>query len=147
MENLKIVLIPQHELHSILPLVYKLNDGKLSKEVLSERLENIKKTNYQCVGAYIDDKMIGICGIWILNKFYIGKHIEADNVFIEKEYRSYGVGKLMLDWVYNYAKEIGCNSTECNCYVDNKKGIKFWENQGYVAEGYHMRNVFDRNNE
>ncbi len=147
MENPKIVLIPQHELHTILPLVYKLNDGKLSKEVLSERLENIKKTNYQCVGAYIDDKLIGICGIWILNKFYIGKHIEADNVFIEKEYRSYGVGKLMLDWVYNYAKEIGCNSTECNCYVDNKNGIKFWENQGYVAEGYHMRNVFDRNNE
>ncbi|WP_291868961.1 GNAT family N-acetyltransferase [Maribacter sp.] len=144
---LRINLIPKNELETIIPLISQLNSGKVLEDVLKERLFEMKKMNYQCIGVYHVDNLIGICGFWILNKFYIGKHIEPDNVFISKEYRSMGVGKLMLDWILNHAKEIGCNSSEINCYVTNKRGIQFWEDQGYVAEGYHMRNVFDRNNE
>lgn len=81
--------------------------------------------NYECVGVYDEDKLIGICGMWILNKLYVGKHIEPDNVFVLPEYRSAGVGKLMLDWVIDYAKEIGCDATEVNCYVENLKGKQF----------------------
>ncbi|RKR12956.1 acetyltransferase (GNAT) family protein [Maribacter vaceletii] len=145
--KLEILLIPQEELHTILPLVYELNNGKTSNKILEERLIEMKKMNFQCIGVYDVNKLIGICGFWILNKFYIGKHIEPDNVYIAKEYRSRGVGKLMLDWIYEYAKENNCNSSEINCYVKNTRGVQFWEEQGYTPEGYHMRNVFDRNNE
>lgn len=148
MENeLKIFLIPQEELHTILPLVVTLNEEKIERKILEERLTEMKKIGFQCIGVYDAEKLIGICGFWILNKFYIGKHIEPDNVFISKEYRSRGVGKLMLDWIYEYAKENNCNSSEINCYVKNTRGVQFWQEQGYVPEGYHMRNVFDRNNE
>lgn len=148
MDNkLEIVLIPESQLEKIIPLVYQLNSGKVSEKVLLERLSEMKKLNFQCIGVYDASKLVGICGFWILNKFYMGKHIEPDNVFISKEYRSLGIGKLMLDWILNHAKEIGCNSTEINCYVNNKRGIQFWEDQGYSRDGYHMRNVFDRNNE
>ncbi|WP_298480167.1 GNAT family N-acetyltransferase [uncultured Maribacter sp.] len=146
-KNLRIIVIPENELDTIIPMIFLLNNGKVSEVTLKERLSEMIKLNYQCIGVYDDCKLIGICGFWILNKFYVGKHIEADNVFISKEYRSMGVGKLMLDWIANHAKDIGCNSSEINCYVDNKRGIQFWEDQGYVAEGYHMRNVFDRKNE
>jgi len=140
-------LIPQEELETIIPLVFELNNGEISETVLKERLSEMKKINFQCAGVYTSSTLIGICGFWILNKFYIGKHIEPDNVFISKEYRSLGVGKLMLNWIVNYAKEIGCNSAEANCYVNNKSGVQFWKAQGYAPEGYHMRNVFDRKNE
>ena len=96
---------------------------------------------YQCLGAYDKEELIGICGVWVLNKLYIGRHLEPDNVFVLPEYRSSGVGKLMLDKVLNYALEIGCNTTEINCYINNEKGIQFWNNQGYKAIGYHMQKV------
>ncbi len=145
--DLKIILIPEEKLETILPLVYDLNNKKIDLAILKNRLVEMKKMNFQCIGVYDTNKLIGICGFWILYKFYIGKHIEPDNVFISKEYRSKGVGKLMLDWIYNYAKENNCNSSEINCYVKNTRGVQFWEEQGYLPEGYHMRNVFDRNNE
>ncbi|PCJ97238.1 MAG: GNAT family N-acetyltransferase [Flavobacteriaceae bacterium] len=142
MKQFKVELIPRNQMETILPLIVLLNEGRIDFETLKHRLSQMMPMNYECVGVYDGDKLIGICGIWMLNKLYAGKHIEPDNVFVLKEYRSAGVGKLMLDWVINYAKEIGCDTTEVNCYVKNLKGKKFWEDQGYEVVGYHMQQFF-----
>lgn len=135
-------IIPKDEMEDILPLVQMLNNNKLPLNLLRKRLENMLENGYQCLGVYDNNKIIGICGFWILHKFYIGKHVEPDNVFILPEYRSSGVGQQMIDWVFSYAQEIGCGASEVNCYLKNERGIRFWKNQGYVAIGYHMQKVF-----
>ncbi|WP_276166878.1 GNAT family N-acetyltransferase [Zobellia alginiliquefaciens] len=126
-------------MESILPLVYDLNEGKLSKEVLQTRLESMKAMGgYECLGVYDKENLIACCGIWFLHKLYKGKHIELDNVFVTTEYRSKGIGKLMMEWLVDYANSKGCNSIELNSYVANEKGVKFWERHGFEPLGYHM---------
>ena len=137
----QIGFIPKENINEILPLVQMLNNYKIPVETLKRRLQDMLMDGYQCLGAYDKEELIGICGVWVLNKLYIGRHLEPDNVFVLPEYRSSGVGKLMLDQVLNYALEIGCNTTEINCYINNEKGIQFWNNQGYKAIGYHMQKV------
>jgi GNAT superfamily N-acetyltransferase len=63
---------------------------------------------YECVGVYDGNKMIGICGMWILTKYYVGRHIEPDNVMILPEYRGQGIGEKMMEWVYEYGRSKGC---------------------------------------
>ncbi|MDP2060035.1 MAG: GNAT family N-acetyltransferase [Flavobacteriaceae bacterium] len=138
----QIALIPKNKMEDILPLVQALNSNTVSLDILKKRLENMLGNGYQCLGVYDNNKIIGICGIWVLEKFYVGKHIEPDNVFILPEYRSSGVGKGMLNWIFNYAREIGCDASEVNCYLKNERGFQFWKNQGYDAIGYHMQKVF-----
>ena len=134
----KIQLIPYDDMESILPLAFELNKGKISLVVLKNRLEAmLHMGGYQCVGVYDADELIGICGIWILNKLYAGKHIEPDNVFVKEAYRSKGVGGLMIDWVCDYAKKKNCEGAEVNYYVANTKGKKFWEKQGFEPLAYH----------
>ena len=137
----QIGFIPKENINEILPLVQMLNNYKIPVKTLKRRLQDMLIDGYQCLGAYDKDELIGICGVWVLNKLYVGKHLEPDNVFVLPEYRSSGVGKLMLDRVLNYALEIGCNTSEINCYINNDKGIQFWNNQGYKAIGYHMQKV------
>lgn len=137
----QIGFIPKENMNDILPLVHMLNSCKIPVETLEKRLQDMLLDGYQCLGAYNKEELIGICGIWVLNKLYVGKHLEPDNVFVLPEYRSAGVGKLMLDHVLDYAVEIGCNTTEINCYINNTKGIQFWNNQGYKTIGYHMQKV------
>lgn len=137
----QIGFIPKESMNDILPLVHMLNSSKIPVETLEKRLQDMLLDGYQCLGAYNKEELIGICGIWVLNKLYVGKHLEPDNVFVLPEYRSAGVGKLMLDHVLDYAVEIGCNTTEINCYINNTKGIQFWNNQGYKTIGYHMQKV------
>jgi GNAT superfamily N-acetyltransferase len=137
----QIGFIPKENINEILPLVQMLNNYKIPVETLKRRLQDMLMDGYQCLGAYDKDELIGICGVWVLNKLYVGKHLEPDNVFVLPEYRSSGVGKLMLDRVLSYALEIGCNTSEINCYINNDKGIQFWDSQGYKAIGYHMQKV------
>ncbi|QCW99814.1 GNAT family N-acetyltransferase [Aggregatimonas sangjinii] len=131
-------IIPENRLESILPLVDLLNNGAIPYELLRERLQHmIAMGSYKCIGIYEADELIGICGVWILNKFYVGKHIEPDNVFIKKKYRNQGVGHLLMEWLFEYAKEIDCLASKVNCYVENKKGNVFWESHGYQTVAFH----------
>ncbi len=142
--DLKIALIPYNKMETIIPLVIQLNQGKLSEDVLKSRLNDmIAMGGYQCIGVYDADRLIACCGFWVLNKLYAGKHVEPDNVFVEAEYRSEGVGELMMSWLFDYAKSIDCIGAEVNCYRQNEKGKKFWERKGFEPLGYHMIKKFE----
>jgi GNAT superfamily N-acetyltransferase len=134
----QISLIPKEQMHSIIPLLRILND-KIDDATLFERLEDMMQKNYACAGVYDEGRLIGICGLWILNKYYVGKHIEPDNVMILPEYRNKRVGEQMMEWVYEYGRSQGCIASELNCYVVNDKGIRFWLNQGYKIIGFHCQ--------
>ena len=133
-----IELINKKELHTIMPLIKLLNPGK-SEEVLAEHLEDMMQRNYECVGVYDDGKLIAVSGIWILNKLYVGKHIEPDNVVVHPDYRGKQIGEQMIQWIGEYGKSLGCIASELNCYLENEKGIKFWKDQGYKILGYHFQ--------
>jgi len=130
--------IPETKLKSILNLVYLLNEERVSMELLQNRLKSMIPMGYKCIGVYNEEELIGICGVWELNKLYTGKHLEADNVIISPEYQGKGIGKLMMEFLHDYALRMGCETAEVNCYIKNEKGKRFWENQGYEALGYHM---------
>lgn len=134
----QIRLIPKEQMHSIIPLLRILNDS-IDEATLQERLQDMMQRNYECAGMYDNDKLIGICGLWILNKYYVGKHIEPDNVMLLPEYRNKGAGEAMMAWVYEYGRSQGCIASELNCYVVNDKGMKFWLNQGYKIIGFHCQ--------
>lgn len=134
----EIKLISTDNLISIIPFIKQLNPT-LPETTLKTRLDEMIAQGYQCAGLYLDNKLIGICGLWIMTKFYVGKHIEPDNVFILPEYRRQGLAKQMLNWIYNYGKAQGCIASELNCYVSNETGNAFWEQEGFEKIGYHYQ--------
>lgn len=131
-------LIPQDEMGVIIPYLRML-DSNIPEAVLQQRLEAMMQHNYLCAGVYDGDTLIGISGMWVLEKYYVGKHIEPDNVIIHPDYRGVGAGELLIQWIHDYAKEQGCLAMELNCYVSNHKGVVFWIKQGYRILGYHFR--------
>jgi diamine N-acetyltransferase len=133
-------LIPAEEMDSIIPL-WQLLNNQISSKILGERLKEMLQKGYACAGVYEGEKLIGICGIWILTKYYIGRHLEPDNVIILPEYRGRGIGEKLMEWVHAYGKSRGCVAAELNCYVSNAAGQKFWVNEGYEILGFHYRKM------
>jgi len=133
-------LIPKENIYTIIPLLQILND-KITEEVLHERLTEMVGKGYECAGVFDGDQLIGICGMWILVKYYIGRHIEPDNVMILPEYRGKGIGEKMMEWVYDYGRSKGCIATELNCYTANTSGQKFWANENYRIVGFHYQRM------
>ncbi len=73
---------------------------------------------------------------------YAGKTVELDHVYIDDDYRSRGLGKEFLQWIYEHVKTKGCNTAELNTYVQNYPSHKFYYNEGFEILGYHFLKKF-----
>ncbi len=101
------------------------------------------KEGYRCVGAFEDNNLIGICGIWILTKYYVGKHIKPDNMIIHPRYQNKNIGLRLLRWIETFAKENGCVASELNCYIDNEKAQNFYKKEKYNVIALHFQKKFE----
>lgn len=136
--------LKEDKIAEIIPFLQLLDDS-IAVPVLESRLREMFSNRFNCLGVFHEDKLIGICGVWVLYKYYIGKHLELDDVIISADYRNKGVGKQMMQFIENYAKENDCMGYELNCYAHNAPGVKFWANQNMIIKGYHFQKKFQTN--
>ncbi|WP_347373007.1 GNAT family N-acetyltransferase [Aequorivita sp. Q41] len=130
--------IPSSEIFRIIPLLQKLGNHSISETLLKERLQEMVQQNYECLGVFDAENLIGVCGLWFQTRHYAGKSVEMDHVIIDDAYRSHGLGKMLTEYVSEYAKQKSCAWVELNTYVHNFPSHKFYYNQGFVAKGYHF---------
>jgi GNAT superfamily N-acetyltransferase len=139
--NITFNTVDSKDILEILPLLSIINT-KTPSEILKKRvLEMVNYQNYECVAAFDNGKMIGICGLWYSTRHYIGKSVEPDHVIISEEYRGQGLGKLFFKWIYEYTKEKGCEAMELNTYTSNNKSHKFYYNEGFNIYAFHFLKV------
>jgi len=131
-------IIGTKDIEKVVPLVYRLNNSKISLEVLKERFFKMVKQNYECACIFKDDNIIGVTGLWYCTRHYSGKSVEVDHVYIDDDYRGKGLGKQFFEWIYEYTRTKGCVTIELNTYVQNYPSHKFYNNEGFEALGYHF---------
>lgn len=131
-------ILNQDQIPEIASLGVHLNP-KFSEDQLQIYLKQMfQMPTYHCFGIYIGDKLIGISSGWITVRFYSGKQLEVDNVLIDKEYQSKGLGKLFFEYIEQWAKENECKTVELNTYVRNIGSHKFYYNLSYSILGFHF---------
>jgi len=139
--DIEIKVIDSKEILIILPLLSTLNT-KTPLELLKKRtLEMVKLPNYECLGLYVDKKLIGIAGLWYSTRHYIGKTVEPDHVIIDEAYRGQNLGKQFFSWIDKHVQQKGCEAIELNAYASNPKSHKFYYNEGYNIYGFHFLKV------
>lgn len=103
----------------------KVNEKNPDKLLKSRLLEMVQQ-NFECIGLYDQNKLIGICRIWLMTKHIIGKRAKVDHVIIDENYGNLVKGKTFFDCIYSYLKEKDFEATELNTYPGNKKSLKFY---------------------
>ncbi len=119
----EIKFIESAKMNVIIPFLQIL-DSKLETLWLENRIQEMLKNGYQCVGVYDGERLIGVSGLWIIQKYYTDKHIEPDNVVIHPDYRGKGAGEELSKWIDEYAQSIGAVASNLNCYTTNNGAIK-----------------------
>lgn len=143
--QIEIKIISPKNIVTIVPLLSQLNT-KTPIHLLKERvLEMSQLPNYECVGLYVDKKLIGISGLWYSTRHYVGKTVEPDHVIIETSFRGQNLGKQFFAWIDTYVQSKGCEAIELNAYVGNQKSHKFYYNEGYTIYGFHFLKVLREN--
>jgi GNAT superfamily N-acetyltransferase len=137
-KSFTIGLMQHQEMNTMFPLIEELNPG-MAQNLFEERLSEMQANKFNCIGIWFEDKLVACCGFWILIKFYNGRHVEPDNVAVLTEYRNFGLGQIMMHYVHEYAKNLGCTVSELNAYVSNNKAHKFYFKDDYKILGFHFR--------
>ena len=135
-------IVPKGSYTDVIPLVYQLNNGKVSINDLKERFNEMAQQNYECAGIYDNGNLVGVSGLWFCTRHYTGKSVELDHVYISENYRNGGLGKQFMEWIKVYVQSKGCKAFELNTYVQNYPSHKFYYNQGMEIWGYHFIKKF-----
>ena len=59
------------------------------------------------------------------------KYLEIENMGVIPEYRSLGVGKMLMEECFKWAKENGYQKVFVNTYVANKEAVQFYIKNGF----------------
>ena len=135
-------LLDPEELPIILPLVAILNPS-LPADVLAQRLEHMRHHGYRCMGGFGNNTLVAMCGLWSGTKFYCGRYMEVDNVFVHPAQRCSGIGQRMMESVEILARKEGCDVLMLDTYVTNTRSHKFYTSQDFETIGYHMNKNLD----
>ena len=100
---------------------------------------NLDNTIYDNIYvAYIDDQIVGTVTLLIEDKIIHGGsavgHIE--DVVVHSNYRKLNIGRLLINYCVELAKERGCYKVILDCDNNN---IPFYEKCGFKVKGVCMR--------
>jgi GNAT superfamily N-acetyltransferase len=123
------------EIETIYPLVKQVNPEVSKREFLAD-LDTMLGLGYRCAGAFVGRKLAGACGIWTGKRFWCGKYMEVDNLVVDKDQRSSGIGALLMRWAEAEAKKSGCQIVMADSYTYNHASHRFYFREGYIIKGY-----------
>lgn len=73
--------------------------------------------------------------MWIQTKYYVGRYVEYDNVYVIPGYRGKEVGKKMIIFVNHYARGQKYVAAELNYDITSKGNRKFGGKLGLNRQG------------
>ena len=136
-QNIHIQILDESYTDEIVNLLCILNPH-LTRETLQLRLNQSSRESCRYVGAFSEERLLGICGFSRLTKIFCGSSLFLENFVVYPEYRNQQVGTALLTFFKTYMKKNNIDVLELDCYLENELAIKFYQSQGFYSRGFHM---------
>ena len=127
----------------IRPDLFKMGQTKY----IDKELEEIFLDDSKPVFVYEEkDKVLGygFCQINVIKGNVHPKEIKSlyiDDICIDEENRGRHIGKLIYEYIINFAREIGCYNVTLNVWEGNDSAKKFYESMGMNKQKTTMEKI------
>lgn len=140
MDNLIIEILQKSDLREAISIYDSNYNLKTNYEKLFQEYDKIyNNPDYHNIVVKLDSKIVGMATIVINRDIVEELHpfLTVWNLGVHKDYRRMKIGTAMLEYIYNYAKELGCDFISLIAEKDNIIGQKFYESLEYEKKvGY-----------
>jgi GNAT superfamily N-acetyltransferase len=132
------ILTEKSDMAPLFPLIRQLSP-KVTEERYLFLLDDMLAHGYRMIAAYLPDgTCVGLSGLWTATKIYSGKYMEMDNVVVEAQYRSMGVGQQICDFISDLAAKENVEMLMLDAYRENVPAHNFYGRNGFVKRGFHF---------
>ena len=143
-EQINNLLYQVHKVHSdARPDLFKAGGKKYTDEELKEIIKDKEKPIF----VYEADGKIEGYAFCILidntneNSLCDYKSIYIDDLCVDENCRGKGIGKILFDYVLEYAKKIGCYNLTLNVWEGNDSAMRFYKNIGLKIQKIGMEKI------
>lgn len=123
------------ELVTAYEVVSQLRVG-LSYEEFEDLIYDMRSMEYKMIGIMDEEKLITYAGVAILTNLYHKRHLYVFDLVTDDKYRSKGYGKMMLDYLDDYAKMGMCENIVLSSGLQREDAHRFYEKSGFEKKSY-----------
>lgn len=107
-------------------------------ESLKNQIKSQQAAGYRLAYVTSDDRVLSVAGFVVGEKLAWGKHIYIDDLVTDEAHRSSGAGTLLINWLKQYAREIGCGEVHLDSGVQRFSAHRFYLKEGFNIASHHF---------
>lgn len=119
------------QVEKVFPLMKELRPHLDADQYLRLYKEAKLRDDYRLYGVVLGDLCVSLMGARVLYDFTHGKHLYIDDLVTTKDLRGQGLGRLLLQYALELARNEECTGLRLGTGVDNRDGQRFYEREGW----------------
>ncbi len=114
------------------PILVK--DWAYSKHGIKYLNQRITGKRCICIVAEVDGKIAGYTTATIMKpiSWRPGKHVEMENLIVDKEFRNQGIGAKLIEAFFDWAKKVKADFAEVHSYYNNERAQALYKRSSFV---------------
>ena len=136
-EALKIRKLNKNDMSDVIELLQSMSEFRPPESEYSQIWNEFdSQNNVHSIVALTNKKVIGYGSIIIETKIRGGKMGHIEDIVSHIDFRKKGIGKSIIDELFEIAKKEGCYKVALQCKEHN---VSFYEKNSYVLNGISMQ--------
>jgi len=95
------------------------------------------ESGYQLVAILSGDSIVAVAGFHLAKNLAWGKYLYVEDLVTDQNQRSSGLGKMLLSWLHDEARENLCDQLHLDSGVQRKDAHRFYEREGMTFASHH----------
>ena len=138
-KHIKIIPLEKSHIADVINILQSISDYKPNPDKVLEVWDNFaNQPNFFGFVAIKEGMIVGYGSILFVVKVRGGKMAQIEELAIHKNFQRQGIGKLILDTLYNLAVQEKCYKVTLSCRENN---IQFYEKQNFSLQGYYLNKL------
>ncbi len=108
----------------------------LSYKEFEDLIYDMRYMNYKMFGIFERDILITYAGVAVQTNLYHKRHLYIFDLVTDIDYRAKGYGKMMLEYLDDYAKTAMCENIVLSSGFEKEKAHAFYEKNSFVKKSF-----------
>ena len=121
------------ELYTVYDVVKQLRT-ELSYNEFEDLIYDMRHMEYKMFGILERGELVCYSGVAVQTNLYHKRHLYIFDLVTDEKYRRQGYGKMMLEYLRDYAKTAACENIVLSSELEREEVHSFYEKSGFLKK-------------